>query len=55
VSVKRIGIIGGSIAGCGIATSLLRAGPEVTIFERSTEALCDRGASIVVPVSLIVY
>jgi len=43
----RVGIVGGSIAGCATATLLHRAGHEVTIFERSESDLVSRGAGIV--------
>jgi len=42
-------VIGGSIAGCAAAIELLRLGATVTLFERSGEALKDRGAGIGVP------
>ena len=44
----RIGIIGGSIAGCAAAALLHRAGHDVTVFERSESDLVSRGAGIVV-------
>lgn len=43
----RVGIVGGSIAGCAAAALLHRAGHEVTVFERSESALVSRGAGIV--------
>ena len=43
----RVGIIGGSIAGCATATLLHRAGHDVTLFERSRSGLVSRGAGIV--------
>jgi len=49
VSGSRVGIVGGSIAGCAAAIALQRAGCEVTIFERSSSGLRDRGAGIAVP------
>ena len=44
----RIGVVGGSIAGCAGALAAARAMPEATIvvFERSAGALRDRGAGI---------
>jgi 2-polyprenyl-6-methoxyphenol hydroxylase-like FAD-dependent oxidoreductase len=44
----RVGIIGGSIAGCATAALLHRAGHDVTVFERSEADLVSRGAGIVV-------
>lgn len=49
----RVGIVGGSIAGCATAIELLRAGCEVTLFERTGETLKDRGAGIGVPRSVV--
>lgn len=43
----RVGIIGGSIAGCTAAALLHRAGHDVTVFERSESDLVSRGAGIV--------
>jgi 2-polyprenyl-6-methoxyphenol hydroxylase-like FAD-dependent oxidoreductase len=42
----RVGIIGGSIAGCATAALLHRAGHDVTVFERSESDLVSRGAGI---------
>lgn len=42
----RVGIIGGSIAGCAAAALLHRAGHDVTVFERSGSGLVSRGAGI---------
>jgi 2-polyprenyl-6-methoxyphenol hydroxylase-like FAD-dependent oxidoreductase len=42
----RVGIIGGSIAGCAAAALLHRAGHDVTVFERSESGLVSRGAGI---------
>jgi 2-polyprenyl-6-methoxyphenol hydroxylase-like FAD-dependent oxidoreductase len=42
----RIGIIGGSIAGCATAALLHRAGHDVIVFERSESDLVSRGAGI---------
>ena len=44
----RVGIIGGSIAGCATAALLDRAGHDVTVFERSESGLVSRGAGIVI-------
>jgi 2-polyprenyl-6-methoxyphenol hydroxylase-like FAD-dependent oxidoreductase len=43
----RVGIIGGSIAGCATVALLHRAGHDVTVFERSESELVSRGAGIV--------
>ncbi|MEW2070541.1 FAD-dependent monooxygenase [Streptomyces sp. NPDC007346] len=45
----RIGVIGGSIAGCAAAVAGTRAGAEVTVYERSGAELQDRGFGIVMP------
>ena len=45
----RVGIIGGSIAGCAAATALGRAGCDVQVFERSAKGLMDRGSGIAIP------
>ncbi|MER5277929.1 FAD-dependent monooxygenase [Streptomyces sp. NPDC002809] len=45
----RIGVVGGSVAGCAAAIAGARAGAEVTVYERSDGALEDRGFGIVVP------
>ncbi|WP_406091038.1 FAD-dependent monooxygenase [Streptomyces sp. NBC_01013] len=45
----RIGVVGGSVAGCAMAIAGARAGAEVTVYERSDGALEDRGFGIVVP------
>jgi len=42
----RVGIIGGSIAGCATAALLHRAGHDGTVFERSESGLVSRGAGI---------
>ena len=42
----RIGIVGGSIAGCTTAIALERIGCDVTVFERSHGELQGRGAGI---------
>lgn len=48
----RVGIVGGSIAGCAAAIALARAGYAVTVFERSRGGLRGRGAGIAVPQQL---
>jgi len=48
----RVGIIGGSIAGCATAALLLRAGHDVTVFERSESGLVSRGAGIGTPAAV---
>ncbi|MGI9149281.1 MAG: NAD(P)-binding protein [Chloroflexota bacterium] len=45
----RVGIIGGSIAGCAVAIELSRAGYDVAVFERSRGTLVGRGAGISLP------
>jgi 2-polyprenyl-6-methoxyphenol hydroxylase-like FAD-dependent oxidoreductase len=47
VTGMRVGIIGGSIAGCAAAALLHRAGHDVMVFERSESELVSRGAGIV--------
>jgi 2-polyprenyl-6-methoxyphenol hydroxylase-like FAD-dependent oxidoreductase len=42
----RVGIVGGSIAGCAAAVALARSGHEVTVFERSPARLLSRGLGI---------
>jgi 2,6-dihydroxypyridine 3-monooxygenase len=42
----RVGIVGGSIAGCAMAALLHRAGHDVIVFERSESDLVSRGAGI---------
>ena len=42
----RVGIIGGSIAGCATAALLHRAGHDLIVFERSGSGLVSRGAGI---------
>ena len=44
----KVGIIGGSIAGCATAALLHRAGHDVIVFERSESDLVSRGAGILV-------
>jgi 2-polyprenyl-6-methoxyphenol hydroxylase-like FAD-dependent oxidoreductase len=45
----KVGIIGGSIAGCATAALLHRAGHDVVVFERSESDLVSRGAGIATP------
>lgn len=49
---SRVGIVGGSIAGCAAAIALGRAGCDVVVFERSSTGLRDRGAGIAIPHTL---
>lgn len=49
----KVGIIGGSIAGCAAAIELSRLGCDVTLYERSGDELKDRGAGIGVPPSVV--
>ena len=48
----RVGIIGGSVAGCATAALLHRAGHDVTVFERSESDLVTRGAGIGTPTAV---
>ena len=48
----RVGIIGGSIAGCATAALLHRAGHDVTVFERSESDLVSRGSGIGTPMTV---
>jgi 2-polyprenyl-6-methoxyphenol hydroxylase-like FAD-dependent oxidoreductase len=48
----RVGIIGGSIAGCVTAALLHRAGHDVIVFERSESDLVSRGAGIGTPMAV---
>ena len=49
LSGLKVGVIGGSIAGCAAATALGRAGCDVDVFERSAKGLMDRGSGIGIP------
>ena len=49
----KVGIVGGSIAGCTAAIELQRIGCDVTLWERTGDELKDRGAGIGVPCSII--
>src|SRR5580704_8476050 len=48
----RVGIVGGSIAGCATAALLHRAGHDVIVFERSGSDLVSRGAGIGTPTTV---
>ena len=48
----RVGIIGGSIAGCATAALLHRAGHDVIVFERSESDLVSRGGGIAAPTAV---
>ncbi|HEX3408948.1 MAG TPA: FAD-dependent monooxygenase [Candidatus Binataceae bacterium] len=48
----KVGIVGGSIAGCTAAIELMRIGCEVTLFERTGDELKDRGAGIGTPTAV---
>ena len=52
VEGSRVGVIGGSIAGCSAALALGRLGCDVQIYERSSGALRDRGSGIAIPIPL---
>jgi 2-polyprenyl-6-methoxyphenol hydroxylase-like FAD-dependent oxidoreductase len=47
----RVGVVGGSIAGCAAAIELSRIGCDVAVFERSRGTLTGRGAGIGTPTS----
>ena len=49
----KVGIVGGSIAGCTVAVELIRAGHDVRVLERSRGGLTGRGAGIGTPVGTI--
>jgi 2-polyprenyl-6-methoxyphenol hydroxylase-like FAD-dependent oxidoreductase len=49
---SRVGIIGGSIAGCAAAIALERLGCDVHVFERSSGVLRDRGSGIAISPTL---
>jgi 2-polyprenyl-6-methoxyphenol hydroxylase-like FAD-dependent oxidoreductase len=49
----RIGVVGGSIGGCAAAVALTRAGHQVTVLERSPDALHGRGAGIGTQMSVL--
>ncbi len=49
----KVAVVGGSIAGCAAAIALQRIGCEVTVYERSTGQLVDRGEGLGIPLSLL--
>jgi 2-polyprenyl-6-methoxyphenol hydroxylase-like FAD-dependent oxidoreductase len=49
IAGSRVAVVGGSIAGCAVAVALIRAGCEVTVFERTRGSLRDRGFGIGLP------
>ena len=49
----KVGIVGGSIAGCSAAYLLMNEGHDVTVFERSNKPLVGRGGGIGTTPSLI--
>lgn len=49
---RMAAVVGGSIAGCGAAVALERAGYQVTVYERSASALEERGFGIAIPPAL---
>ncbi len=49
---SRVGVIGGSIAGCATSIALTRAGCTVEVYERSEGELQDRGSGIAIPMAL---
>ncbi len=49
VAGSRVAVIGGSIAGSAVAIGLIRAGCDVTVFERTRGSLRDRGFGIGIP------
>ena len=48
----RVGVIGGSVAGCSTAALLHRAGHDVIVFERSESDLVSQGAGIGTPTTV---
>lgn len=48
----RVGIVGGSIAGCAAAHVLRELGCDVTVFERNPDELRDRNYGIAIPETL---
>ena len=49
---SRVGISGGSVAGCAMAVAARRLECDVTVFEASSGELKDRGAGIGIPITL---
>jgi len=52
IAKSRVGIVGGSFAGCAVAHALQRVGCDVTIYERTRGELRDRGAGVGIPAAL---
>jgi len=52
VGESRVGIVGGSVAGCAMAVAAGRLGCDVSVFEASRGDLEDRGAGIFIPLGL---
>lgn len=52
VAGSRVAVVGGSIAGCAAATALARADCDVTVYERTTGVLQDRGFGIAIPTAM---
>jgi 2-polyprenyl-6-methoxyphenol hydroxylase-like FAD-dependent oxidoreductase len=52
VAGSRVGVVGGSIAGCAVAVAARRLGCDVTVFEGSSGALEDRGVGIFTPIAV---
>ncbi|WP_406299465.1 FAD-dependent monooxygenase [Embleya sp. NBC_00888] len=44
--IGRVAVVGGSITGCAFALAAARGGAEVTVYERTTGELADRGVGI---------
>lgn len=51
-SSASIAVVGGSIAGCAAAIAAHRAGCRVTVFERSSGDLAERGFGVAIPLPL---
>ena len=49
---SRVGIVGGSVAGCAMAVAAGRLGCEGAVFEASSGVMEDRGAGIFIPLPL---
>jgi 2-polyprenyl-6-methoxyphenol hydroxylase-like FAD-dependent oxidoreductase len=49
----RVGIVGGSLAGCAMAVALSSVGCDVTVLERTDSEMRDRGSGIGLPAPLI--
>ena len=48
---RRIGIVGGSIAGCAAAIELTRAGYQVDVYEKSSRPRTRRGVGVATPIA----